>query len=279
MWVAAQLGVTRSQLQRWCRAGLVTIGDAPVRPGQLLRAGETINVAVPEKLIANVPPLNLPVLYEDADMLVVDKPAGISVHRGAGHENEATVADFARLHTTDPDPDRPGIVHRLDRDTSGLLVIAKSAAAKAALQEQWQRHQVQKTYQLLAVGRVEPATATIRLPVGRDIANPLRRRVYSGGKLAVTRYRTLANYPGYTLVEARPETGRTHQLRVHFAALGHPIVGDTLYSAPRRPLGLQRQFLHATGLELKNLAGEQLELMSPLPPDLTAILKTLQNNV
>jgi 23S rRNA-/tRNA-specific pseudouridylate synthase len=138
---------------------------------------------------------------------------------------------------------------------------------------------VQKTYQALVVGRPDELTATIRLPVDRDPAHPLRRAVVAGGREAVTRYRTLATYPGYSLLEAQPQTGRTHQLRVHFAVIGHPIAGDTVYGAPRRPLGLKRQFLHATALAFTTPEGRQLTLTSHLPNDLRRVIAALEKTV
>jgi 23S rRNA pseudouridine1911/1915/1917 synthase len=222
---------------------------------------------------------DLPIVYEDDDILVVDKPAGIAAHHGSGTHGQPTLADFARAHTTDPDPDRPGIVHRLDRDTSGLMVIAKSAEAKLAMQKQFAGRSVHKTYRLLAVGRLEPEEAIINLPLDRDPAHPLRRAVVASGRDAVTRYRTIGNYPGYTLVEAFPETGRTHQIRVHFAAVGHPVAGDTLYGAPIHSLGLKRQFLHAAALEFDAPSGQHLRLTSELPADLAKVLRELEERV
>ena len=189
------------------------------------------------------------------------------------------MADFARLHTTDPDPDRPGIVHRLDRDTSGLVVLAKHPDAKSYLQQQFSSRSVHKTYLALVVGHLKPAEAVINLPLGRDPAHPLRRAVAPGGRAAVTRYRTLTSFPGYSLLEANPETGRTHQIRVHLASLGHPVAGDTTYGPPKRPLGLKRQFLHASKLNLATPSGQKLELESPLPLDLEQTLRRLEARV
>lgn len=280
-YLAVALGHTRSQIQRWLKANAVTVNGRLERSSYRLQAGDRLEVSLPadaDPIPAPTAPI-LPIVYQDADLLVVDKPAGLSAHPGNGHTTEATVADFARQYTTDPDPERPGLVHRLDRDTSGLLVIARTAAAKTALQQQWRHRAVHKTYQLLVVGRPEPAEAVIDLPLGPDPAHPLQRRVIPQGKPARTRYRTLAAYPGYTLLEAYPETGRTHQLRVHFAALGHPIAGDTLYGPPRRPLGLQRQFLHAVGLQFTGPSGQGVQLTSPLPSDLQAILTSLSGRL
>jgi 23S rRNA pseudouridine1911/1915/1917 synthase len=276
VFLAAALGESRSQVQRWLKAGQVQVNGSVARASYEPVAGDQVVV---EPAIAAVAPAaapELPIVYEDADLLVIDKPAGLAVHGGNGRAGEPTVAEALRGRTTDPDPDRPGIVHRLDRDTSGLLVVAKSAAAKAQLQAQWRERQVAKTYLALVVGRLQSAEAVINLPLDRDPAHPTRRHVSPGGRPAITHYRTLAEYPGYTYVEARPETGRTHQLRVHFAALGHPIAGDVVYGPPKRPVGLMRQFLHATALSLVAPNGRRLELHSPLPADLSTVLSRLE---
>jgi 23S rRNA pseudouridine1911/1915/1917 synthase len=276
VYLAAELGVSRSLVQRWLRAGAVTVNDQPVRASYLPESGDKVAVAVAPPTMAVASVLDLAIIYEDDDLFVIDKPAGLAAHGGNGRVGEATVADWARSRTTDPDSERPGIVHRLDRDTSGLLVIAKSAAAKEALQAEWRDRRVAKTYRLLAIGRVEPAEAVVNMPLDRDPAHPTRRRVSTAGRPAVTRYQTQATYPGYTYLEAYPETGRTHQLRVHFAALGHPVAGDIVYGSPRRPLGLERQFLHASRLAFTTPSGQAITVASDLPPDLAAVLTTLE---
>jgi 23S rRNA pseudouridine1911/1915/1917 synthase len=279
VFLAAKLQVSRSRAHKFIQAGAVQVNGEPTRPSYEVTAGDAVAVDLPEDTHAAMPAPELPVVYEDDDIVVVDKPAGLTVHPGSGTRGEATLADFARAHTTDPDPERPGIIHRLDRDTSGLLVIAKTSAAKTAMQRQFALHTVRKTYTLLAAGRIEPAEAVIRLPLGRNPARPLQRSVVPGGREAVTRYRTLANYPGFTLVEASPETGRTHQIRVHLAAIGHPVAGDITYGSPKRPLGLARQFLHATALEFDAPSGQHISLTSPLPPDLAQVLHRLDAQV
>jgi 23S rRNA pseudouridine1911/1915/1917 synthase len=286
VFLAARLGTSRSAAAKLLAAGAVSVNGAAERPSYLVAAGDRV-VVEGGRTSGDGPPAaeppQLPVVYEDPDIIVIDKPAGLAAHPGAGHPaGRPTVADFARPRTTDPDPARPGIVHRLDRDTSGLMIIAKTLAAQAAMQQQFRDHAVRKNYMLLAAGRVSPPEAVIKLPIGRDPARPLRRAVVSGGRPAVTRYRTLADYSGYSLIEARPETGRTHQLRVHFAAIGHPIAGDRTYGAPAvsaaSRLGLNRQFLHATALQFTAPSGAKLSLHSPLPPDLAAAVKTLEGD-
>jgi 23S rRNA pseudouridine1911/1915/1917 synthase len=281
VFLAAALGESRSRVTRRLKAGDVTMGGVPARPSYLIQPGDRIVVAAEESSPPALRPVpDLPVVYEDADLLVIDKPAGLAAHPGAGLKPTApTVAEFARGRTTDPDSERPGIVHRLDQDTSGLMIIAKTPAAKTYLQQAFHDHAVHKTYLLLAVGRLDPPQAVIKLPLDRDPAHPLRRAVVPTGRPAVTRYRTIADYPGFSLVEARPETGRTHQLRVHFAALGHPIAGDKIYGVVKnraaQPLKLRRQFLHAAGLEFTTPTGAHINVHSPLPPDLAGVVQTL----
>lgn len=279
VFLANQLGMSRSQGAKLLRDEQVQVNGRHERPSYQVQAGDRLQVAQTQH--SSVPQViapNLPVVYEDDDLLVIDKPAGINTHAGAGQApGEATIADFARQHTTDPDPERPGIVHRLDRDTSGLLIIAKTPTAKDYLQQAFREHKVQKTYLLLVTGRPAPPEAVIKLPLDRDPAHPLRRAVVASGREAITAYRTLATYPGYSYLEAHPKTGRTHQLRVHFAAIGHPIAGDHTYGSPQRALRLKRHFLHAAGLTFKTPSGNQLDLQSPLPPDLATTLKHLED--
>jgi 23S rRNA pseudouridine1911/1915/1917 synthase len=275
VYLATRTQRPRSQIQRLIQAGLAPVNGQVERPSYQVAAGDKILLGEqPEPEQAGAAP-ELVIVYEDTNILVVDKPAGIAVHPGAGLRPSTTVADFARPRTTDADPERPGIVHRLDRDTSGLLIIAKNVTAKAFMQAAFKARQVHKTYSLLTVGRVKPEFATIRLPLGRDPAHPLQQAVVADGREAVTAYKTVSTFPGFTLIEAQPETGRTHQLRAHFAALGHPVAGDTVYGPPKRPLNLKRQFLHATTLEFTAPSGKQLRLQSPLPPDLTVVLNRL----
>jgi 23S rRNA pseudouridine1911/1915/1917 synthase len=275
LFLSEALTRTRSQIQRLIRNGNVTVNGKVQKAGYMLVAKDLVTMDWPVTAPAAIETPDLPVLYEDDDILVIDKPAGLAVHHGAGSVAEATVADFARAHSQDPDPDRPGIVHRLDRDTSGLLIIAKSAQSKLFMQHEFSARKVHKTYLMLAQGRVLPPDAVIRLPLDRDPSKPLRRAVVSGGRESVTRYRTLANFDGYTLIEAKPETGRTHQLRVHFAAIGHPVAGDTTYGLSERPLGLTRQFLHAAALEFTAPNGQTVNMASPLPVDLEQVLTDL----
>jgi len=216
-------------------------------------------------------------MYEDEDLLVVDKPAGMTVHPGPGHSAHTLVnAVLARC----PDlrgvggQGRPGIVHRLDKDTSGLIIVARNELAHLSLSRQLKERRVEKGYLALVHGHVEPPEGVIEAPIGRDPRHRKRMAVVEGGREARTGYRLARYLDSYTLVEVTPHTGRTHQIRVHFAALGYPVVGDGVYGRPSPVLG--RQFLHAFRLAFRHpRTGEALRLEAPLPADLRAALRRL----
>jgi len=288
-------GLSRSLVQRLIREGCVTVGDPPTagRAGQRLQRGDRVLVRMPPERPEPLRPEPIPltILYEDADLLVIDKPAGLTVHPAAGLPagqagvRRGTLA--AALLAYRPElagvggPERPGIVHRLDRDTSGLLVVAKNEAARAALTRQWKERQVEKGYLALVHGRLEPPQGVIDAPIGRDTRHRQRMAVVEGGRAARTAYRVqryLRAGPGgqdsYSLVEVTPSTGRTHQIRVHFAALGYPLVGDRVYGRPSALL--RRQFLHADRLAFRHpVDGRPLEFESSLPEDLRQALERL----
>jgi len=275
VWLVRELDCPRSYVQRLIREGHVTQAGEPVRASLKLRGGEVIEVVMPALKPTAPTDLELPIIYQDDDVVVINKPAGLTVHPASTHSGEETVVDFSRRYTTDDDPDRPGIVHRLDRDTSGLLILARTAAAKAALQEEFRQHRVIKTYQALVVGRLRPEAAVIRLPLARSSNDPLKRVPTPGGKEAETTYRVVEEFDSFSLIEAKPKTGRTHQIRAHLAAVGHPIAGDYRYGAMAVPDGLKRQFLHAASLELKLPSGKIKRFEAPLAPDLAKVLKNL----
>ena len=274
--------LTRSHLKLLIDSGLVAVDGKPGKPSQRLRPGQTVTVTVPDPTLLALAPEDIPlhVAYEDADIIVVDKPAGLTVHPGPGHPSHTLVnAILARC------PDlasikgviRPGIVHRLDKDTSGLIVIAKHDAAHQGLQRQFKDRVVKKTYHALALGRISPAHGRIDAPIARDPRHRQRMAIVPGGRASVTDYRLLEPLPGYSYVECSPRTGRTHQIRVHLASLGNPLLGDTLYGG-RSPL-LSRQFLHAAALEfLQPCTGELVRCEAPLPEDLTAVLLALRTS-
>jgi len=278
--------LSRSLVQHLIRDGRVTVGGRRGRPGQRLETGDRVLLRMPppESQALEPEPLPLTIVYEDDDLLVIDKPAGLTVHPAAG-ARRGTLA--AALLAYRPElagvgaPERPGIVHRLDRDTSGLLVVAKNETARAALARQWKARQVEKGYAALVHGRLEPPEGVIDAPIGRDPRHRQRMAVVEGGRAARTAYRVkqvLASGPEgtdyYSLVDVRPSTGRTHQIRVHFAALGHPLAGDRVYG--RRSDILARHFLHAYRLAFRHpVDGRPLEFESPLPEDLQLALERL----
>lgn len=274
VYLAGNTNMSRSFCQRQIKQGLVLVDDKPAKANHVLAAGEVVRVDFVLYDDTVVAP-DLKVVYEDEHLMVVDKPAGVLTHNVAGRAKESSVADFARPLVESSDNERPGIVHRLDRDTSGLVIIAKTPEVEAYLQKQFQDRLVKKTYLALVEGKPKLAQARIDLPIIRSTAEPLKRRVGSGGKPSVTDYEVVGNYEGYSLVEARPQTGRTHQIRVHLAHLGHPIAGDKLYGA-KQPAGLSRQFLHASELEFEGPEGASHHLHSVLPADLQGFLDSLK---
>ena len=208
-------------------------------------------------------------LLADSNLIVVDKPAGINVHAGHGQGNEPSLQYIIEKQLGQP----VFLVHRLDRDTSGVLLIAKTEAAKKHLQRQFERRSIQKTYLALVRGHLEHRSGIIDLPLARSATNPLKRAVRGRGKAAITEYQSKQRYHGYDLVEVKPRTGRTHQIRVHLAHIGHPIVGDRVYGSTEPKLS--RQFLHASALSFTDLNNQRTTVSSPLPPDLKQFLKAL----
>jgi 23S rRNA pseudouridine1911/1915/1917 synthase len=290
--VAAALpDLSRAYVQRLIDDGRVTLNGAPAKASAKLRPGDQVRVTEPPPTpVADLRPEPLPlaVVYEDAAVLVLDKPAGLVVHPAPGHP-AGTLVNAILAHAPEVamnGSQRPGIVHRLDKDTSGLMVVAKSDAARAALVEQFAGRAVLKEYLALVHGQ-PAAPAVIDAPIGRDPRNRQRMAVVANGRPARTEIDAVERFPGYTLLRARLHTGRTHQIRVHLAFIGHPIVGDPVYgrratpltdAAGRlRPLPVARQFLHAArlGFTLPR-RDEWREFTSPLPPDLVATLEALR---
>ena len=243
--------------------------------------GEVVSVEIPPPRIDEIlpDPIPLAVVYEDADVIVVDKPAGMVVHPAPGHPR-GTLANALLAHVPGISvggSQRPGIVHRLDKDTSGLIVAAKTDRGRTALVAQWESRSVEKTYLALVSGSVADEEATIDAPIGRDPKNRQRMAVVRTGRPAVTHFRVVERFPNTTLLEVSIETGRTHQIRVHLAFIGHPIVGDQLYGRARATdPQLDRQFLHASALAFQLPDGAALRLEAPLPDDLQAVLEELR---
>ena len=273
-------GLTRSQVRRLVEEGYILLNGIVPKPGRRLRSGDRVSLTIPPprptELAAEAIPLNI--VYQDSELLVVDKPAGLTVHPSPGHPSGTLVNALLALC-----PDlrgvggeiRPGIVHRLDKDTSGLIIVAKSHLAHLSLTEQIRDRTVHKSYLALATGRVEPHQGTIEAAIGRDPRNRKRMAVVQNGRASRTAYKVIEYLDVASYMEIFPETGRTHQIRVHIASLGHPLYGDGLYGK-RSPL-LSRQFLHAHQLGFRQPAsGEYLELTSPLPADLRDVLEAIR---
>lgn len=262
--------------------GLVKINGRPCKPASRPIGGARIDIDMPppppsDAVAEDIP---VPIVYEDESIVVVDKPAGMVVHPAPGNFTGTLVnALLGRYAQLPGDPARPGIVHRLDKDTSGLMVVARTPAAVTALTRAFKARQVHKEYAALVIGALEPASGTIRADIGRD---PRRRQrmavVDSGGREASTTFWTVEVFAHYTLVRVRLDTGRMHQIRVHFSAIGHPVAGDPTYGRTTRGFALKRQFLHASLLRFTHPAtGQELEFASALPDDLSAFLDRLRD--
>ena len=275
-------GMSRAQIAGLVARGLVTVDGTIAKASHRLKVGEVVEMVVspppPTTLTAQDIPLT--VVYEDEDVLVVDKPAGMVVHPAPGHPLGTLVnALLSRLSDLDGvgEEMRPGIVHRLDKDTSGLIVVAKNSQAHRYVSQQMKERAVHKVYIALVKGNMQPPEGIIRGSIGRDDHNRKRMAIVDGGREAETGYRVVERFPGYTLVEASPKTGRTHQIRVHFSSLGYSLVGDILYGG-KAPI-LDRQFLHARtlGFRLPG-SGVYMEFYSPLPPELETVLAGLRGD-
>ncbi len=281
MFLAEQIGqVSRSRVQALIGSGKVLLNGVPARASTRLRPRDVVQFprSVPvEPVLPGPENIPLSVVYEDMDLLVIEKPPGMVVHPSPGHASGTLVnALLARYPDIGKEGgQRPGIVHRLDKDTSGLMLIGRNAYSTQYLQDQLREHKVLKEYTLLCCGVLQPPTGRIEGPIGRDPRNPLRMGIVSSGREAVTSYETLAVRDNRSLVLARLHTGRTHQIRLHFSSVGHAIAGDSLYGRCEAP-GLHRQFLHASRLALTLPDGRQMEWRSMLPADLRPTLDRLQ---
>jgi 23S rRNA pseudouridine1911/1915/1917 synthase len=265
---------SRSGAERLIEAGRVLV-DGAVRPkSHRLGAGSVVSLPEPEPPPEAEPPagIGVPLAYSDPYLVVVDKPAGLLVHPAPGH-SAPTLVDALRGVAAGGDEARPGIVHRLDRDTSGLLLVARDGRTHARLQAQLRRRRIGRTYLALVRGRPRSRTGRIEAPIGRDRRDPTRMSLDTdAGRDAVTGFELVEALPGRSLLRVALETGRTHQIRVHLAAIGIPVIGDPVYGHGPE-LGLERQFLHAAELRLAHpQTGDPLEVRSELPPDLAAAL-------
>ncbi len=285
-WIAAQVpDLSRARWQALMKDGRVTVNGRPCKPSGRIRRGDIIEVHIPapEPVDLVAEPIALDILYEDSDILVINKPPGLVVHPAPGHPR-GTLVNALLHHCRDLDgiggQIRPGIVHRLDRDTSGALVVAKNQRALDALAAQFKRRQVRKVYRALAWGCFKQKSGTLETLIGRDPHNrkKMSARV-SRGRVAVTRYNVLREYEEVSLIEAVIETGRTHQIRVHLAHLGHPVVGDRQYGrarASKRHIVAPRQMLHAYQIAFTHpRTGKTMEFTAPMPADMRGLLQAV----
>jgi 23S rRNA pseudouridine1911/1915/1917 synthase len=274
--------VSRSLAQTLVRDANVLVNGRPVKPSHRVRAGDMVEVTVRRRPSLSAQPEHIPlrVVYRDRDLAVIDKPAGLVVHPAAGHEGgtmaNALSALFPQAKGVGAE-ERPGIVHRLDKDTSGLIVVALTPDALRSLQDQIASRTAQRIYFALVRGHPRPATGIVDAPIGRDPQNRKRMAVHgAAARSARTSYQVLEELNDFSLLEARLHTGRTHQIRVHLAALGHPLVGDIIYGGPA-VRGLHRQFLHAHRLVVRSpSSGDELQFRSALPDDLERVLGDLR---
>lgn len=292
--VALLTGLSRSEVRLMVERGDIRLnGHRVTAPARKVAAGETLDI---DRALASLPTVREPpapstsvpftILYEDPHIIVVDKPAGVVVHPGAGNRTDTLVSgllsrfpDLAALGASGGDCDRPGIVHRLDKDTSGVLVVARTSEALSSLSGQLAARTARREYIALACGLVTADEGLIDAPLGRSGRDPTLQTVSAAGRPARTRYQVRRRYRApieVTELQLRLETGRTHQIRVHLSAIGHPVLGDARYGGRRKDLPLGRPFLHAWRLALVHPAtGEDIEWTAPLPPDLQAVLDGL----
>ena len=267
-------GLSRSFIQKLLKDGQITVGDKAAKSNYKVRENDRIHLEIPDSSEPDIVPEDIPldILYEDEDVLIVNKPKGMVVHPAAGHY-QGTLVNAVMAHCGDSLSGingelRPGIVHRIDRDTSGLIIAAKNDFAHVKLAEQLQDHTLARTYRCIVTGNLREDTGTVNAPIGRCPADRKKMAVVAGGRNAVTHWTVLERYPGVNYVECRLETGRTHQIRVHMAYIGHPILGDTVYGNKKPVPGLQGQCLHAVGLKfIHPRTGELVELTCGLPEE------------
>ncbi|MDQ2777796.1 MAG: RluA family pseudouridine synthase [Acidobacteriota bacterium] len=279
---------SRSRLQFWIKEDRVLINGAPAKASQILHGGESISVETANlaPLKAQAEELPIKILHEDSDVVVIDKAAGMVVHAGAGHDTgtlvNALLHHFGTLSSVNGDDVRPGIVHRIDKETSGVLVVARTDKAHQSLAAQFHDRTVEKTYLALVYGAMPQKEGRVLRPIARDPVRRTRMTTRLGtGRSALTQYRVLEKIGRFDFLEVKIGTGRTHQIRVHLSSIGHPIVGDRLYGAPRRLPGFpdfERFYLHAHRLGFESpSSGERITIESPLPPEFSALLEMLRS--
>ena len=276
--------LSRSYIQKLLKSGLVLVDGKPVKASYQVEEGEVISLDIPEAVEPEIEPedMDLDILYEDMDVILINKPKGMVVHPAAGHYSH-TLVNGLMYHCKDQLSGingvmRPGIVHRIDRDTSGLIIAAKNDRAHLALAAQLQDHSLARVYEAVAVGSFREDSGTVDAPIGRHPVDRKRMAVEPRtGRPAVTHWSVLARYRGFTHVECRLETGRTHQIRVHLSSIGHPLLGDTVYGSRKPWPGLAGQCLHARRLKfIHPSTGRPVELECPLPDWFQAVLRKLE---
>jgi 23S rRNA pseudouridine1911/1915/1917 synthase len=277
--LAERAGLSRAAAQKLIERGLVLVDGVPARKKHLVRMGERVTWRPPARPAAELTAEDVAfaVVYADDWLLVVDKPAGVVVHPAPGHEHGTLAQGLVAEGAQGGHGSRPGIVHRLDKDTSGLLLVARREDSYRALVASMERRDIHRTYVALLKGDLPQDEGTIDAPIGRHLRDRKRMSLHTAvGKRAVTHFDVLGRAGGFTLARVRLETGRTHQIRVHFSAIGFPVAGDVQYGRPPRPEGLQRQFLHAARLAFPHPEdGREVDCESPLPPDLSDFLESL----
>lgn len=288
-YVSEQLpDLSRTYLQQLISDGALLVDGIARRPSFKVTPGQVITLDLPEVEETEIEPQDIPldIVFEDQDILMVNKAAGMVVHPAAGHPR-GTLVNAVLFHAPEisiQGSTRPGIIHRLDKDTSGIMVVAKSDRAQTSLAEQWMGRQVKKRYIALATGVVEEDTATIDAPIGRNPANRQQMSTTRSGKDAVTHFNVIERFEDCTLLDVTIETGRTHQIRVHLNFIGHPVVGDSLYgnkvsARVAEALGIKRQFLHASSLGFAMPeSGEPRVFEAPLSPDLQTVIDQLHEH-
>jgi 23S rRNA pseudouridine1911/1915/1917 synthase len=276
---------SRSYMQGLIEEGLVKVNGKEVKSNYKVKAGDRISVNIPEpvELDVKAEDIKLDVIYEDSDVIVVNKPQGMVVHPAVGNYS-GTLVNALLSHCSDLSGIngvmRPGIVHRIDKDTSGVLVVAKNDNAHSKLSEQLKDHSMTRVYIALVEGRIKNDSGTVDAPLGRHPVDRLRYAVVKEGKRAVTHYEVIERYSNTTLVQCKLETGRTHQIRVHMAYIGHPLVGDPVYGVKKQKFKLEGQLLHAKILGFYHpTTGEYMEFESPLPEHFNKVLLSLKNQL
>ena len=275
-------GLTRSAAQKLLEAGAVTKNGSPVKKNEKTAPGTVYEVCLPDPEPLDVIPQDIPldIVYEDEDVVVINKPVGMVVHPAPGHP-DGTLVNALLHHCGDSLSGingvlRPGIVHRIDRDTSGLIIVAKSDSSHLSLAEQLQDHTLYREYRAVCIGGLREDEGTVDAPIARHKTDRKKMAIDHAGKRAVTHWKVLERYPGYTYVQCRLETGRTHQIRVHMAAIGHPLYGDIVYGGKKPVAGLEGQCLHAYKLSfLHPRTGERVTVEAPLPDWFELVLTKL----